>query len=261
MPRSSKKRRHCTSEPAEPGSSSSSSSSDDEKDQDEPMDNNPQENIQIDLEARTPIDTDQSAIVYFLEQSFGNSIKKSILDLNQLATQLITQQSCGSVFYQPLDSTMDETDDDDNDYPVLGICSFLRFDQQLQTWLLNKCSDNEQAKKILEFSKCGLFINERYMNIPADISLPAIRTLREEIIYPIDYWIIHAKLRLHKSDSNTVYYINGEEEIFPQYSTVSIDYYPNQSNAGEWIHQRKIIFVSSDKLDQICFDIEQKLKQ
>ena len=47
-------------------------------------------------------------------------------------------------------------------------------------------------------TKCGLFINERYMNIPTDISLPAIRTLREEIIYPIDYWIVHAKLRLHK---------------------------------------------------------------
>ncbi len=99
------------------------------------------------------------------------------------------------------------------------------------------------------------------MNIPADISLPAIRTLREEIIYPIDYWIIHAKLRLHKSDSNTVYYVNGEEEIFQQYSTVSIDYYPVQSSAGEWTHRRKIIFVPSDKLDQICFDIEQKLKQ
>ncbi len=110
-------------------------------------------------------------------------------------------------------------------------------------------------------SKCGLFINERYLNIPADISLPAIRTLREEIIYPIDYWIIHAKLRLHKSDSNTVYYVNGEEEIFQQYSTVSIDYYPTQSSSGEWTHRRKIMFVSSDKLDQICFDIEQKLKQ
>jgi hypothetical protein len=99
------------------------------------------------------------------------------------------------------------------------------------------------------------------MNIPADISLPAIRTLREEIIYPIDYWIIHAKLRLHKNDSNTVYYVNGEEEIFQQYSTVSIDYYPTQANAGEWTHQRKLMFISSDKLDQICFDIEQKLKQ
>jgi len=99
------------------------------------------------------------------------------------------------------------------------------------------------------------------MNIPADISLPAIRTLREEMIYPVDYWIIHGKLRLHKSDSNTIYYVNGEEEIFQQYSTVSIDYYPSQSNASEWTHRRKIIFVSSDKFDQICSDIEQKLKQ
>jgi hypothetical protein len=99
------------------------------------------------------------------------------------------------------------------------------------------------------------------MNIPADISLPAIRTLREEMIYPIDYWIIHGKLRLHKSDSNTIYYVNGEEEIFEKYSTVSIDYYPVQSNAGEWTHRRKLMFVSSDKLDKICFDIEQKLKQ
>jgi hypothetical protein len=153
MPRSSKKHRP-NNEPAEPEDSSSTSSSDNEEDQDESMDNNPQENIQIDLEARSPIDTDHSAILYFLEQSFGNSIKKSSLDLNQLTTQLITQQSCGSVFYQPLDSTMDETDEDDEDNPVLGICSILRFDQQynkqLQTWLLDKCSDNEQAKQILQ---------------------------------------------------------------------------------------------------------------
>jgi len=258
MPRSSKKRKSNK----EPEPSSSSSSSDMDNDQEG---TNPQENIQIDLEARTPIDTDHSAILYFLQQSFGSSIKKSVLDLNQLATQLVAQQSCGSVFYQPLDSTVDETDEDDDESPVLGVCSFLRFDQQqnkqIQTWLLDKCSDNEQAKNILQSSKCGLFINERYMNIPAEISLPAIRTLREEIPYQIDYWIIHAKLRLHKSDSNTIYYVNGEEEIFQQYSTVSIDYNPVQSNTNEWTHRRKIIFVSTDKLDKICSDIEQKLKQ
>ena len=99
------------------------------------------------------------------------------------------------------------------------------------------------------------------MNIPADISLPAIRTLREEILYPIDYWIVHAKLRLHKSDSTDLYYVNGEEEVFRQYSTTSIDYYPPQANTGEWTHRRTIMFIPSAKLDQICFDIEQKLKQ
>ncbi len=143
MPRSSKKRKPNK----EPEPSSSSSSSDD--------DNNLQENIQIDLEARSPIDSDHSAILYFLEQSFGNSIKKSVLDLNLLTTQLVAQQTCGSVFYQPLDSTVDEDDDDDDDEsPVLGICSFLRFDQQqnkqIQNWLLDKCSDNEQAKNLLQ---------------------------------------------------------------------------------------------------------------
>ena len=109
-------------------------------------------------------------------------------------------------------------------------------------------------------SICGLFINERYINIPVDISLPAIRTLRSEISDQIDYWIIHAKLRLYKNDMKTIYYVNGEEEIFQQYSTVSVDYHFIQSNNNEWIHQRKIIFVSTDKLDQICSDIEQKLK-
>jgi hypothetical protein len=99
------------------------------------------------------------------------------------------------------------------------------------------------------------------MNIPAEISLPAIRTLRAEIPYQIDYWIIHAKLRLHKNDSNTIHYTNGEEEIFQDHSITSTDYHPVQSNAGEWTERRKIIFVSTNKLDQICSDIEQKLKQ
>ena len=152
MPRSAKKTRFHTNEPS--SSSSNASSGDDEEDQRDSMENHAQENIQIDLEARSPIDTDHSTIVYFLEQSFGNTIKKSILDLNQLATHLITQQSCGSVFYQPLDSTMDETDDEDDEPPVLGICSILRFDQQynkqLQAWLVAKCAENDQAKTILQ---------------------------------------------------------------------------------------------------------------
>ena len=99
------------------------------------------------------------------------------------------------------------------------------------------------------------------MNIPAEISVPAIRTLREEIPYQIDYWIVHAKVRIHKNDSNTVYYLNGEEEIFEEHSTVSIEYYPTQSNANDWTEKRKIIFVPTDKLDRISSDIEKKLKQ
>ena len=99
------------------------------------------------------------------------------------------------------------------------------------------------------------------MNIPAEISVPALRTLREEIPYQFDYWVIHAKLRLHKSDSNTIYYVNGEEEIFQQHATTSTDYYPAQAEGNEWTHRRRILFVSTEKLDQICSDIEQKLKQ
>ena len=151
MPRSTKKRKP-NQEPDPPSSSSSSDDNDDDNNQEE---STPQENIQIDLEARTPVDTDQSAILYFLEQSFGHAIKKSLLDLHQLSTQLVNQQSCGSVFYQPVDANMDETDeDDDEESPVLGICSILRFDhqcnKQIHNWLLEKCADNQQAKNILQ---------------------------------------------------------------------------------------------------------------
>lgn len=153
MPRSSKKRRAQLDQSAEQDNSPSSASSDHDSDQEEST--NTGENVQIDLEARTPIDSDHSGILYFLAQSFGNANQKSALDLNQLTTQLIAQQTCGSVFYQPLDETDD--DDDDDDYPVLGLCSMLRLDQQnmkpLQAWLLDKCAENEQAKGILQ-CKC-----------------------------------------------------------------------------------------------------------
>lgn len=148
MPRRSKKRR--PNQPEESPNSASSSDHDDDQEQVKG-----QENIQIDLEARSTTESDHSAILYFLEQSFGHT-KKSILDLNQLATQLVAQQSCGSVFYQPLESTMDETaeDDDDDESPVLGICSMLRVDQQqnkqLHGWFMDKCSSNQQAKTILQ---------------------------------------------------------------------------------------------------------------
>ncbi|CAF1610634.1 unnamed protein product [Adineta ricciae] len=257
MPPRSKKRKP-NPEP-EPSSSSSSSDNDDNSEDE----TNQLENIQIDLEARSPIDSDRSIILHFLEQSFGSSMKKSVLDLNLLANQLVSQQSCGSVFYQPLDEIEEEDDDDES--PVLGICSFLHFNkqqnQQLYTWLMDKCSENSQAKTILQTSTCGLFINERYMNIPAEISVPAIRTLREEITEQLDYWIVHVKLRVDKKDLNTIHYMNGEEEVFEQHASVSIDYQPIQSNANDWIEKRRILFVSTNKLDQICSDIEQKLKQ
>lgn len=99
------------------------------------------------------------------------------------------------------------------------------------------------------------------MNIPAEISVPAIRTLREEIPYQIDYWIVHAKIRIYKNDSNSVYYLNGEEEIFEGHSTSSIDYHPVQANVNDWVEKRKIMFVPTNKLDRIVSDIEQKLKQ
>lgn len=155
MPRSTKKRK--PNEEPEPESSTTSEDDDDideDEDEDEEQQSTRPENIQVDLEARTPIDTDQSAIVYFLEQSFGNPIKKSVLDLQQLATQLVMQQTCGSVFYQPSDASMDDDDEDEGESPVLGICSILRFDhqhnKQLHTWLTDKCSDNQQAKTILQ---------------------------------------------------------------------------------------------------------------
>ena len=146
MPRSKKRKPN-----PEPESESTSSSSD--SDEQESL---PQENIQIDLEARSPTESDQSAVVQFLEQSFGNSIKKSVLDLYQLASQLVNQKSCGSVFYQPLDDD-DEDDEEDDESLVLGICSFLQFDQQenkqLKKWFAEKCSENSQAKNILQGKK------------------------------------------------------------------------------------------------------------
>ena len=110
-------------------------------------------------------------------------------------------------------------------------------------------------------SKCALLINERYLNIPAEISLPAIQTLREEIPFQLDFWIVHTKLRLHKSDSHTIYYVNGPAELFQHHSPPSVDHYPPQADGNEWTHRRRILFVPTSKLDQICSDIEQKLKQ
>ena len=147
MPRSKKRKPN-----PEPESESTSSSSD--SDEQESL---PQENIQIDLEARSPTESDQSAVVQFLEQSFGNSIKKSVLDLYQLASQLVNQKSCGSVFYQPLDDDDEEEEEEDDESLVLGICSFLQFDQQenkqLKKWFAEKCSENSQAKNILQGKK------------------------------------------------------------------------------------------------------------
>ena len=153
MPRSTKKKK--PNEEPEPESSSTSEDEDIDEDEEEEEQAARPDNIQVDLEARAPVDTDQPAVLYFLEQSFGHPIKKSVLDLPQLASQLVAQQTCGSVFYQPSDASMEADEEEDEDEsPVLGICSILRFDQQhnkqLHTWLTDKCSDNQQTKSLLQ---------------------------------------------------------------------------------------------------------------
>jgi len=267
--------------------------------------------IQVDLEARTPVDSDHQIIQHFLEQNFPTT-----LNLSELSKQLISQQSVGSVLFQAIDpqeptigDNQESDNEDDDDGPVLGVCSIFSLVEnqekplvsKLMTYLKEKCANNSQALKILSEKHCGLFINERYVNIPSDVAEPSIRTLLDEIKliveknstvttndklakqqkrlmdqYSFDYWILHSKLKVNHNLNETInetVYLNDEEEIFEKCADTHVDHSFDQQqqqkeskkkkgkSKDEWIPMRRIMFVPVTQLEQIIKQIHQRVKQ
>nr|CAD7598402.1 unnamed protein product [Timema genevievae] len=145
--------------------------------------------IQVDFEGRNPIDSDFHGIKQLLQQLF----LKAHINLAELTDLIIGQSYVGSVVKQ---SELDEDDSDDgtdaND--VFGITTVVNLTdkqnlecvQQLRTLLIELCSEhatdqtNTLVRSLLgdDTRPVGLLINERFVNIPSQIAVPLLDSLR-----------------------------------------------------------------------------------
>merc|ERR1719225_238060 len=125
----------------------------------------------------------------------------------------------------------------------------------------------------------GFLFNERYVNIPAQVTVPLLETLVTEmrkakdrnLPFNFSHYIMICKLFKTKTDSTqdhqAVVFSNPEEELIVAESELCIDYdvadESDNDMGGNWTDGvemnpwRRIVVFRADKLDNIIRDVQQ----
>ncbi|PSN29979.1 hypothetical protein C0J52_25384 [Blattella germanica] len=273
--------------------SENSDSSDDASEGNEMEEYTGQEKIQVEFEGRSPTDGDFHGIKQLLQQLF----LKAHVNLSELADLIIGQN------YQS-DVDEDESDEDDDANDVFGITSVVNLTekqnlecvQQLRTLLLDLCNDygtdqaNTFVRSILSdgLQSIGLLINERIVNIPAQISVPLLESLNKEMKracekkmpYDFTYFVVICKLyKTEKPKSKNkkkkqqggeeleILWSNPEEELIDKEAECRFEFcVKNDSDtglAGQWLEDdlemtpyRRVLLLKANKLEPLIEQIK-----
>lgn len=223
-------------------------------DMDEEMEVN--EQVQVDFEGFGILDSDFHGIRQMLQQLFP----KDNIDISEVANILIGQNFIGTLLKQ---SEVEEDDSDDNDDldQVFGITSCISCNgmhksndavNNILKFLLQNCEEfatdgdtKECFRKILEAKKedscLGWIINERFINIPPQVSLPMFEKLQMELAeargskhrtcYEFSHYLMICKTYNSKETKEgkkftpeKLEYINSEEELFADEALAKFTY-------------------------------------
>jgi len=244
------------------------SDEDEEYDSDEVEDEDEEEEddamgveMNVNFDAQTATDADFHGIKRLLHQLF----LKANVNLSSLTDVILGQNHVGSVIKQaPLDEEEEDEDDEmetDAD-EVFGISTVINLTQRLTNESKNVPSEGDKAvKQIVDLlveksdknggsiqtktlkeyltdkeKHTGWLLNERFVNIPAQISLPLYDALRDEMHsacakgqkFQFHHFLLMSKaLKIKngkKNDENRLIFTNGEEELFHEESTFSFSF-------------------------------------
>ncbi|XP_055373870.1 protein BCCIP homolog [Condylostylus longicornis] len=252
------------------------------------------EEIQVDFEGRNPLDIDFHGIRQLLQQLF----LKAHINLSQLSEIIIEQNYIGSVVIQ---SEIDEEEDDElcDSNVIFGITSVVNMMskrsskciEELHEFIVEKAEKNasedtfEQFKTILNNvdQHVGFLINERFVNIPAQISVPLLENLYREIKrakekhmpYDFKYYMIIVKFYRKKGKKNKPtedFYSNQEEEIIckeAQFSfEYSVEHEADSGMSGDWLEGdstmlpfRKVVLFESSRLSDLILTIKDYINE
>lgn len=190
------------------------------------------------------------------------------------------------------DDDDDDSDDDENTSTIFGITTAINISksqnrgciEDIRKHIHAKCdqfagADDKQtfANALNDDTKqVGLLINERFINIPAQIAVPLLENLQKEIQaaatkkqkYRFDWYVMMVKFNRKNGGSSKTksadekiedIYTNEEEDIIDEYTDASFEYSAERETdstlSGNWtesdstlVPYRKVVIFESTKL-------------
>ncbi|XP_057373504.1 BRCA2 and CDKN1A-interacting protein-like isoform X2 [Daphnia carinata] len=226
--------------PMEEDSSSDSSDEEEDDSQDEEMGEEEQlgENdreIQVEFAGQSPIAEDFHGIKSLLHQLF----LKAHINLSGLTELIIQQNYIGSILQQCADNDDSDSEEDANsEDEVFGVTSVINLShhkdvecvKEVKQYLLEKTQKKLAALFNNSSNQIGLLFNERFINIPSQVSVPLLENLCKEIgeakeagkPFAFTHFILISKLhestrkdsesKKKKAKGSDILWVNAEEE-------------------------------------------------
>jgi len=244
-----------------------------------------QEELQVEFEARAPDEDDFHGIKLLVKQLF---LRSAAVNISKVTETILNQRFIGSVIktVQP-DEEDDDMADDDHVYAISTVLNLAEKNKEsvsgLRTFLLEQTAAGGD-QQVLDYvtdllnKQVGFLFNERYVNIPAQVTVPLLETLVTEMRKATDrnlpfnfsHYIMICKLFKTKTDSTqdhqAVMFSNPEEELIVAESDLCIDYdvsneTENESSVEcdgvEMTPWRRIVVFTADKLENIIKNVRQ----
>lgn len=268
--------------------------------------------MQIDFEGRAPVDPDAQGISQLLQRLF----LRAHINCNQMADLIIGEHSkvlswsifqynffvSSPKFYRQCDLSVRRRGhrkrnggrqhgrgwhhlwnhlcaepDRQKDQPSIA---------QLRTYILDRAKTHastevqQQLKEILDSEQrhVGFLINERFINIPAQISVPLLQSLQQEIEaakakkMKYDFGTLLLLVKFYRKESKKGkpgedVYTNAEDELLSDRAKFSFEYSmaseTDSGMSGDWLEgdavmtpYRKLLVLEAKKLPQLIDDIQ-----
>jgi len=251
--------------------------------------------IQVEFEARSPEEGDYPGIRTLLQQLFT---RVNTVNVSKMAEAILGQRSIGSVIKQSVEEEDEGCEEESEVYAVSTVLNLSKSEQSkestggLRTFLKEQTAKggdrqvSQYVADILDNHSVGFLINERVLNIPAQITVPLWETLMTEMrkardrSLPFDFthFIMISKLFKTKTeeDSQTeaVVFSNPEEELIVGDSELCIDYPVtggsggadaqglNGTTTGNWsdgvemVPWRRVVLFKAERLEQIIAKVK-----
>jgi len=242
--------------------------------------------IQVEFEARSPDENDFHGIKRLLQQLF---LRNQVVNVSKLAESILAQRHIGSVIKQTIQDA-DDSDDEEDPNQVYGVSTILNLGDKtkdsmsgLRRFLLEQTAKGNDVQVLNYVSNLldksvGFLVSERFINIPAQITVPLLETLVNEmrkardrnLPYDFSHYFMICKLYKTKNlevggrqlpEDQAVIFSNPEEELIVGESELCIDYdVSNESDTdvgGNWedgmemTPWRRIVVFQAEKLDVI----------
>ena len=254
------------------------------------------EQIMVDFEARSPEDIDYDSIKLLLNQKLGYFS----LNLGELSEIIIQENHIGNVIHQAvedepvIDASATASADDDTIFGVISLININKYKQkdsikQLTNFLnkelqklkkLDSKSKEFLEKNLFEKFKIGYIVNERYINIPSEISVPMYTSLLKDLDdvnasnstdvakssksipdNDFDYYMILSRsFEPDSGPSRERDYANSEEEIFKEYCDYLFEIKYPKIKDSTFNFFLEVIFLNKTKLTESLTKIKNMVK-